>query len=82
VRLSGVTDSFGQALSNTSASMRMLIGDSNGDGTVNSGDALQTRGRSGQPADAINLRSDFNIDGFVNSGDAVIVRAKSGNSVP
>ena len=44
---------------------------------VNSGDAVQTRGRSGQATDAINFRSDVNLDGLVNSGDTAIVRANS-----
>jgi hypothetical protein len=62
--------------------MSMLIGDTNGDGTVNSGDALQTRARSGQAADAANFRSDVNADGNVNSGDAISVRSRSGTSLP
>ena len=33
---------------NMTIPMRLLIGDVNGDGFVNSGDALQTRSRSGQ----------------------------------
>jgi hypothetical protein len=59
-----------------------LLGDTNGDRVVNSGDALQTRGRSGQATDATNFRSDVNTDGFVNSGDALFVRTRSGNSLP
>jgi hypothetical protein len=61
--------------------MGMLLGDSNGDGTVNSGDATQTRNRSGQTASATNLRSDANCDGAVNGGDATIVRARSGGTI-
>jgi len=62
--------------------MAVLIGDSNGDALVNSGDALQTRTRSGQGTDATNFRSDVNVDGLVNSGDSTIVRARSGTSLP
>ncbi len=47
----------------------VLIGDSNGDAVVNSGDAVQTRSRSGQTTDGTNFRSDFNVDGAINSGD-------------
>jgi hypothetical protein len=61
--------------------LRVLLGDTTGDGAVNSGDATQTRERSGQLADTANFRSDVNTDGTVNSGDAFIVRARSGNSV-
>jgi hypothetical protein len=58
------------------------VGDTNGDRFVNSGDALQTRTRSGQATDATNFRSDVNADGFINSGDTTLVRARSGTFVP
>jgi glucose/arabinose dehydrogenase len=60
----------------------VLIGDSNGDGIVNSGDALQTRNRSGQTTDATNFRSDVNTDAIVNSGDTTVVRSRSGTALP
>jgi hypothetical protein len=66
----------------TSASAGVLIGDSNGDRTVNSGDALQTRNRSGQTTNGTNFRSDVNADGVVNGGDVIVVRNRSGNSLP
>jgi len=59
-----------------------LAGDSNGDASVNSGDAAQTRNRSGQPTDATNFRSDYNLDGTINSGDATVVRTRSGSEIP
>ncbi len=40
---------------NMTIPMRLLIGDTNGDGLVNSGDAQQTRNRSGQTTDAAEL---------------------------
>ena len=60
----------------------VLLGDTNGDRFVNSGDALQTRNRSGQATDATNFRSDVNVDGFVNSGDTTVVRSGSGTALP
>jgi hypothetical protein len=62
--------------------MNLLIGDTNGDRAVNSGDALQTRGRSGQTTNGTNFRSDVNTDSAINGGDALLVRSRSGNSVP
>ena len=62
--------------------MGVLVGDANGDGTVNSGDAQQTRNRSGQSANAFTYRSDFNLDGTINSGDATVVRSRSGQFIP
>lgn len=81
ITLSNVTDTLGQVLPSTAVSVRILVGDSNGDGTVNSGDALQTRSRSGQDASATNFRSDVNSDGTINGGDALVVRSRSGNAV-
>ncbi|HEX8279891.1 MAG TPA: dockerin type I domain-containing protein [Chthoniobacterales bacterium] len=76
-----VSDTLGQTLPASAISMRVLVGDVNGDGSVNSGDALQTRNRSGQSASAINFRSDVNTDGTINGGDALLVRARSGSNV-
>ncbi len=63
-------------------SMGALEGDTNGDGFVNAGDALQTRTRAGQQADAANFRSDANLDGFINSGDTIFIRGRSGTGLP
>lgn len=74
-----VTDANGTGM--VSVPMRVLLGDTNGDGAVNSADATQTRNRSGQTTGATNFRSDVNVDGTVNSGDAAIVRANSGSGI-
>ncbi|HEX8680470.1 MAG TPA: choice-of-anchor Q domain-containing protein, partial [Chthoniobacterales bacterium] len=81
VSVTNVTDSLGYNVSVT-ASMGVLLGDSNDDRSVNSGDAQQTRSRSGQGTNGTNFRSDCNLDGAVNSGDAFIVRARSGQGIP
>ena len=78
--LTGVTSSTGTG--NVIVPMSLLTGDTNADRAVNSGDALQTRNRSGQATDPTNFRSDVNADGFVNSGDTTIVRARSGDFIP
>ena len=83
ITMSGVTDTSGQAVPDASATVGFLVGDSNGDGAVNSGDAQQVRNRSGE-SDAYtpaSFRCDLNADGTINSGDAVIVRARSGNTL-
>ncbi|MDQ6860885.1 MAG: dockerin type I domain-containing protein [Verrucomicrobiota bacterium] len=61
---------------------RILVGDANGDGVVNSADATITRNRSGATTDGTNFRTDFNTDGTVNAADATIVRNASGHFVP
>ena len=78
--LSGVND--GSSTHDLVIPMGVLVGDTNDDGFVNAGDALQTRNRSGQATNDSNFRSDVNADGFVNSGDTLVVRRHSGTSLP
>jgi len=73
--------SNGTGSSSMTIPLSVLVGDTNGDRFVNSGDVLQTRSRSGQAADASNFRSDVNVDGSLNSGDTSAVRNRSGNSL-
>ena len=76
VTLTNVSDTTGKN-GTLSASMRVLVGDTNHDRGVNTGDSQQTRSRSGQlPTRPISAR--MNADGAINSGDAFIVRANSG----
>jgi hypothetical protein len=93
VNLTGVTSaqrltltlsnvSNGPSAGDLAVQMGVLVGDTNGDGFVNAGDAVQSRNRSGQATDATNFRSDMNFDGFVNSGDAIGVRSRSGTALP
>jgi PKD repeat protein len=70
------------SLDDVAGRLDVLLGDTNNDKFVNSGDTIQTRNRSGQLADATNFRSDVNVDGTINSGDAIIVRANSGTALP
>ncbi|HEX8279890.1 MAG TPA: dockerin type I domain-containing protein, partial [Chthoniobacterales bacterium] len=81
VTLSNVTDTLGQVLPTAAVSVRLLVGDVNRDGIVNSGDATQTRTRSGQPVSTANFGADVNTDGTINGGDALIVRGRSGKIV-
>ena len=62
--------------------MSLLVGDTNGDRVVNSGDVLQTRRLAGGATNATNFRSDVNADGAVNTGDTLLVRARSGDFLP
>jgi len=80
ITLSGVSN--GTSTNDVIVPMSLLAGDSNADRTVNSGDVLQTRNRSGGGTDSGNFRSDINTDGAVNSGDTFIIRGHSGDSLP
>jgi hypothetical protein len=81
LQLSNLSDSVGNSLSALPFTMRILVGDVNGDGAVNSADATIARNNSGQIAGASTFRADCNADGTINSADATVVRARSGHSV-
>ena len=77
--LSNVSD--GVNTNDVQLTVGFLVGDANGDGFVNSGDATVARNLSGQTANASNFRDDFNFDGFINSADATIARNNSGQAL-
>ena len=62
--------------------MDLLVGDTNGNGTVNAADVAQTKSHLGQVVDATNFRSDVNANGSINAADTAIVKQKSGTSLP
>jgi len=76
--------SDGTNTGDVSVPMGILLGDTSGDGFVNSLDISQTRDQSGRKAkkDPANFRQDLNADGFINSADISIVRTQDGTRVP
>jgi hypothetical protein len=82
INLGNVTDSVGNFSSAVSASMGVLVGDTTGDGFVNSADISQTKSQSGQSVTSANFREDINTDGFINSADISLVKSKSGTALP
>ena len=60
----------------------LLIGDTNGNGSVNAADIAQTKGRSGQTVTAANFRSDVNANCSINAVDIAAVKGASGTSAP
>ena len=64
-----------------SASMGVLIGDTNGDGFVNSADIAQTKSQSSSLVTSSNFREDVNGDGFINNADIAFVKAESGTAL-
>ena len=79
VMLSNVTDASSRVLPNTTVTVRILAGDTNGNGSVNASDVSQTKARTGQTLDATNFRSDVNANGTVNATDAALVKANVGH---
>ena len=80
VTLGGVND--GINTSDVEVSMRILLGDTNGDGFVDSADIAQTKSQSGQAITGANFREDVNVDGFLDSADIGFVKSQSGTALP
>ena len=80
VTLFGVND--GSHYGNTVIRMGVLVGDTNGNGTVNSSDVSQTKLQSGQAVTNSNFREDVNANGTINSSDVSLVKVKSGTALP
>jgi len=81
VTLSNVTDSAGNFSSSVPATMRVLIGDTTGNGFVNSSDIAQTQSQSGQAVTANNFREDVTVNGLINSSDISLVQSQSGTAL-
>ena len=82
VTLNGVHDDSGGVNAGVSATMGVLIGDTNADGFVNSADISQTKSQSGATVTSLNSREDINADGFIDSADISLVKSKSGTALP
>lgn len=82
LKLTGITDTAGNATPELSVTMGVLDGDANADRFVDSADISQTKSQSGNGLDGGNFRVDFNIDGSVNSADISAVKSKSGTGLP
>ncbi len=92
VNLSGVTDAQrltitlgandGVNAGNVAIPVAFLLGDTTGDGNVNSSDVSQTKSQSGSAVTGSNFREDVNTNGSVNSGDVSLVKSRSGMALP
>ncbi len=81
IRLNCVDDGAGNS-GNTSVSMGVLLGDTNGDGSVGVSDVAQTKSQSGVTVTGANFRNDVNASGAINAADVGLVKSKSGNMLP
>ena len=83
ITLTNVNDSMGNHSDMLlSPQWGLLIGDTNGDGTVNSADVGQIKSQAGNPVTISNFREDVNVDETLNSADVGLVKSKSGTSLP
>ena len=65
-----------------SVPLRILLGDTTGNGSVNSSDVSQTKGQSGVPIYISNFRTDVTANGVINASDVSLVKAQSGSALP
>ena len=82
VSLGGVTGTSGQTLPNTTLSVNVLAGDTDGSKLVSSGDVGFAKSNSGVPVNAANFKADVVVSGDINSSDISLVKSRSGSSVP
>jgi hypothetical protein len=81
VTLVNAHDSIG-AIGNETAIIGVLLGDTTGNGSVNSSDVSQTKGQSGNAATNSNFRTDVTVSGTINASDVSTVKSKSGTALP
>ncbi len=80
ITLQNVT--VGSATGHVQIPMNLLVGDTNGNGSVTASDIGQTKSFSGQSANAANFRADVNANGAITSSDIGQVKAASGTNLP
>ena len=80
VKIFGLAD--GSNTGEVTVPMHVLIGDTNGNGSVNASDESQTSGQSSLPVSTNNFRCDVNASGGISSSDIALVKARSGDLVP
>jgi hypothetical protein len=82
ITLTNVTDEFSQVLPPTSVNMNVLIGDVNGNKSVNATDVALVKSQVNQAVTGSNFRDDVNGDGLISSGDVTLTKSHLGNGVP
>jgi len=82
VSLTNLTDSFSQVLPSVALGASFLVGDTSGNGSVDSSDIGQTKAQSGNTVTASNFREDVNENGSINASDVSLVKSRSGTALP
>jgi uncharacterized repeat protein (TIGR03803 family) len=82
VTLTNVQDDESNILASASVTMGLLMGDVDGDGSVNKADVALVKADLGQTTDATNFREDVNVDGVINQLDVKAVKRERGTSLP
>jgi hypothetical protein len=80
VLLSNVND--GTHMGDVPVSMGVLVGDVNGNATVNASDVSLTKSQVGHVVTGSNFREDVNLNGTISSTDVALVKSKVGTALP
>ncbi len=82
VTLTNITDDQSHTLSSAAATMGLLLGDVDGDGSVTPADFNLVKADNGATTDETNFREDIDVSGAINKRDAKFVRRQIGTSLP
>ena len=93
INLNGITDiqtitvglfdvNDGSNSTDVGTRMGVLLGDVNGNKSVNAADVSLVKSNSGSGISAANFRSDVNVNGAISAADVSLVKSKSGNGLP
>jgi hypothetical protein len=80
VTLHNVND--GMHTGDVPVSMGVLVGDVNGNGSVNATDVALTKSQVGNAVSGSNFREDVNANGLINSVDVALVKSDVGHALP
>jgi uncharacterized MnhB-related membrane protein len=69
-------------MGNVPVSMGVLVGDVNGNATVNASDVSLTKSQVGAPVTGSNFREDVNVNGTISSTDVALVKSEVGTALP
>jgi hypothetical protein len=82
VTLFNVNDGAGNQSDAIPITFGVLLGDTNGNGSVTASDIGQVKGNAGQSVTEANFTSDVNTNGAINASDIGQVKAQSGAQLP
>jgi glucose/arabinose dehydrogenase len=82
VSLTNVTDVAANISNSVSATMAILVGDTNNDKFCDAVDVSQVKSQSGNPVSSSNFREDVNVDNFIDAVDVALVKSNSGTALP
>ena len=82
VNLTDVADTQGNTSASFPATMRVLVGDTNGNGVVTNADVAPTQAQVAAPVAGSNFRNDVNANGVISNGDVSVIQANVGRTLP